>query len=210
MLDAGADVLTLDAADVGDRDACGEVGVLRVALEVASGQRRAVDVHRRRQQHLGALGARLLRQGHPHAFDQIRIPGGSERGATGEAGGGCPALVATASGATGTVCHLDGRDPQTRDAGAVPEVRAGEHRDLLLEAHAAEQFVDPIGHGSSAGRWHRKRRREPGRAHQPARCAGQVKSASQPVPSRIRSTAARSSEESAARPSRSQRRHLAW
>ena len=159
-----------------------------------------MDVHRRRQQQLAALGARLLGQGHPHAFDQLRVPGGGERSATGEAGGGGPALVPTASGAAGTVRHLDGWDAEARDAGAVPEVRAGEHRDLLLEAHAAEQFVDPIRHGSSAGRWHRKRR-EPGGAHQPARSAGQVKSASQPVPPRIRSTAARSSEESAARPS---------
>ena len=210
VLDAGADVPALHAANVADRDTCGEVGILRVALEVASGQRRAVDVHRRCQQHLGALAARLLGQGHPHALDQLRVPGGGERGAAGEAGGGASGLVPTASGAAGAVGHLDGRDPQARDAGAVPDVRAGEHRDLLLDAHTAEQFIDSIRHGSSAGRWYRKRRREPGGARQPARSAGQVKSASQPVPSSSRSTAARSSGESAARPSRSQPRHLAW
>jgi hypothetical protein len=39
----------------------------------------------------------------------------------------------------------------------VPLVRAGEHRDLLLDAHAAEQVLDPVLHGSSVARSSRRR-----------------------------------------------------
>ena len=54
-----ADALRLHAAHERGRQLAGEQRIFRVALEVAAGERRAVDVDRRREQDPARLGARL-------------------------------------------------------------------------------------------------------------------------------------------------------
>ena len=56
VLDRGAHADRLHAPDEADGEPRREVRVLGVALEVAAGQRMAMQVHRRREEHVGALG----------------------------------------------------------------------------------------------------------------------------------------------------------
>ena len=59
VLDGRADARALEAVDVGDADPRGQVRVLAEALEVAAAVGRAVQVDRRREQHVDALAAAL-------------------------------------------------------------------------------------------------------------------------------------------------------
>ena len=101
----------LQASDVRDGHARGEVGVLREALEVAAAERRAVDVDRGTQQHLRALGLRLLCQRLADAFDKRSVPGGGQRDPGREAGGlDAGGRAALAARAVRPVGHLERGD----------------------------------------------------------------------------------------------------
>ena len=77
VLDARRHAAALQPVDVGHRQVGGEHRVLREALEVAAAQRRALEVDGGAEQHLGALGARLLGQRGADALDQVDVPRGA-------------------------------------------------------------------------------------------------------------------------------------
>src|SRR6185437_8234891 len=70
----GANALALDATDVADRDARGEVRVLTKVFEVAAIQRRAIDVESRAKEKIHAFRARVAPYLRAHAFGESRIP----------------------------------------------------------------------------------------------------------------------------------------
>ena len=86
MLDRCANILALQAGDVGHRHARREVWIFRITFEVAAVERRAVDVDRRPQQKLRALGFGLLAQRLADLLDQLGVPAGGQRDADREAG----------------------------------------------------------------------------------------------------------------------------
>ena len=78
VLHRGGHALGLRATDERGRQSAREQRVLRVALEVAPAERRAVEVHRRREQHPARLGARLLAEECPDPLHELEVPGGAE------------------------------------------------------------------------------------------------------------------------------------
>ncbi len=105
VLDAGADAMRLEPTHERDGESRRKLRVLRVALEVATADRRALDVHRRREQHARALRERLLGERAGDAFDQRGVPGGAERRAAREARRAGPAADAGAARAVRAVGH---------------------------------------------------------------------------------------------------------
>ena len=74
MLDARANALALDAAYVGGSDAACKHGVFAVVLEVATAQRRAMDVHTRCQQHIAAVLQDLVADASTDFLNQFCVP----------------------------------------------------------------------------------------------------------------------------------------
>jgi hypothetical protein len=133
VLDRRADAAGLHAACVRDPDASGEERVLAEALEVAAAVRRAVQVHGRGEQHVGALAARLVGQQPAEPLDQRLVPRRRQRGRRRNVGRRValvPGLAADAGRPVG-----DHQAPQAHGGLGVqrPEVRAGQEPHLLLE-----------------------------------------------------------------------------
>ncbi len=122
MFDAGAHALALQPIDIGNRHAAGQAGVFGIAFEVAPCQRRAVDIDRRRQQHVRPLILCLLCQGCPHLFHQFGVPGGAQRRAYRKAGRGRPGRTARAARSVRPVGHPHHRDAKSFERHAVPQV----------------------------------------------------------------------------------------
>lgn len=85
VLHRRADTGRLHAAHVRGGEHGAQVRVLAEALEVASGQRMAVQVDGRGEEHVRALGARLLPERDADARDERRVPRRAEGAAAGEA-----------------------------------------------------------------------------------------------------------------------------
>ena len=68
------DALGLQAGDIGDDELGAEIGVLRIAFEVAPVQRRAMHVDGRREQHARALGERFAGERAADFVNEIDVP----------------------------------------------------------------------------------------------------------------------------------------
>ena len=97
----------------------GDQRVLGEIFKIAPAQRIAVDIHARRQQHIGALVYHLPPHGGVQVLYQRQVPAASQGGAAGQQGAG---------------------GPQANPGGAV----SGDHRGYALLPQA---FADP-GHGA--------------------------------------------------------------
>ena len=132
--------------DEPDREPGGEVRVLRVALEVPARERVAMQVDRRREQHVRALGARLLaeRRARP-----ARASSGSHVAPSAEPHGTHSAALAGAARAAGAVRAVGHPQPgnvEAGDARRVPQVGPGDERRLLLDGRVAQDRLDAFAH----------------------------------------------------------------
>ena len=91
VLHRGKGTGRLHAPHVGSRQSAAEKWILGVALEVAPGQRRPVQVDRRCEQSLAATIERLAPDERTESLDEVRVPRGTECRAARDAGGGIAA-----------------------------------------------------------------------------------------------------------------------
>ncbi len=130
VLDAGRDAAVLDAEDVAGPDLAGEVRILAVRLEVATAQRRAVQVHRRGEQHVDALAAGLGGERAARPAGESGVPGGGERGGGRQGEGGVVGGPAHAPHADGPVGQHQGGESGGGGGGEAPHVLAARSRAL--------------------------------------------------------------------------------
>jgi hypothetical protein len=78
VLDARTHPPALHPLDIGGGHSCGETWVLRIGLEAAACQRRAVDVHGGGQEDMGAFCLGLFSQGLTHTVHQLGVPRGCQ------------------------------------------------------------------------------------------------------------------------------------
>ena len=97
VLDRRADALGLQAAHVGRADPRGQQRVLAEALEVPAAVGRAVQVDRRREQHVDALAPALGGQQPPEALDPRLVPRRRQRGRRRHVGRGLALVPAHAA-----------------------------------------------------------------------------------------------------------------
>ena len=88
VLDRGKDAFRLDPPHVAGRQTSREQWILGVALEVAAGQGRTVEVDGRRQQAPAPAIQRFLAHQRAQALRSRRVPGGADGRAAGYAHGG--------------------------------------------------------------------------------------------------------------------------
>ena len=88
VLDRGKDAVRLDPPHVAGGQTTREQWVLGIALEVAAGQGRPVEIDRRRQQAPTAAIERFLADQRAQALGRRRVPGGADGRAAGYADGG--------------------------------------------------------------------------------------------------------------------------
>ncbi len=148
MLDRGRDAARLQSLDVGDRDLAGEVRILRIALEIAAVQGRAVNVDRRRQQDPGAFGPRLVRKRRSDLADKVRVPRRGQPDRDRKRGGCHPAHESAATArAIGTIADLDGRDAEPLYGNSRPEVLTRKERNLFLDRQGIDEVFNlRLGH----------------------------------------------------------------
>src|SRR5258705_5950560 len=84
MFDGSADTLALYAVDVTDRNARGEKRVFTEVLKVSTIHRSTIDVHPWREEEVYPFGARVTSEFSPDKLGQRRIPGSSQRNASGK------------------------------------------------------------------------------------------------------------------------------
>ncbi len=120
-------------------------GILGVTLEIATGQGRPGDVHRRGQQDPASSGARFLGQQGTDVADEIRIPGGSERRSARHArrGLGLGARQGRPAGAVRSVGDAHRRDPEAGNAGNGPQILPGGERRLLVHREIGDETPHP-------------------------------------------------------------------
>ena len=121
VLDAGTDPVGLQFADVCHRQCSGQGRILRHALEVATGQRMAMEVDRGSEQHVSSLADRLGRQHSSHLAEHVDIPGRSQRGSTGHAGRGAGEPPCAARPGR-SVAHGQSTQSELLHPGCVPHV----------------------------------------------------------------------------------------
>ena len=148
VLGAGGDAVGLDAPDIGRRQLAGQVGVLRVVLEVPPALGGAFQVQPRPQQHADSQGTGLLPDQPAHGLHQLRVPGAGQGGGDGPAGGGQagvepqvvrrPGLLAHAAGSVG---EEDGGDAQLGDGLGGELGAAAEQGAFLLQGHLRHHFL---------------------------------------------------------------------
>ncbi len=183
MFDRGSNAVRLRTADVGDRQPAAEQRVFRERLERAAAERRTVDVDRRREQHVAALGARLAGDECSDALEEFGVPARPEPGAAGRAGrrGHADSGQAHPAGTVGTVGQPHGWETEPLDGRGRPQVAPSGQRGFLSEREGGQQIADPsTGHGSivlsrvwsaipgCAGRAAVRLRRSPPRSKWPA------------------------------------------
>ena len=147
VLDARGHTLGLQPADVGDGELRRQDRILAVALEVAPADRGAVQVHRRGEHDVGALGVRLPPERPTNLLDELRIPGRTEGGAARERGR-CRSGPRRPTDTSGPVGHADRRHRRVVESGRVPRVDARQQGDLLVGTELGEQVLVEAGrHG---------------------------------------------------------------
>ena len=144
VLDRRGHALGLHPADEGGRGPSRQQRVLRVALEVAPGQRRPVDVDRGGEQDAACLAARLLAQHRPYLLNQVGVPRGAQGRSAGSAGrGGAPlGRQERPPGPVGSVRSPDGRDAQPFDGRGRPETTPPGEEALLLQGELGDELVE--------------------------------------------------------------------
>ena len=143
VLHGGEHTFGLDPAHVARRQLPGQERVLGVALEIAPGQRRTVQVHRRREQAPAPAVERVPGHERAQLLGHGRVPRRADGRAARNArrGGTAEARIAEPAGAARTVGDLDAREPQTLDTGGVEHALAGGQRRLLLERERSQQWL---------------------------------------------------------------------
>ena len=150
VLERRADALRLDAGDEGHPERTRHDRVLREVLEVASAQRRALDVDARPEDDGDVLDRRLDAERLPDALGEREVPRRAEADGGREAGGGNgvrepqvvgrPRLLAQTVRAVG---HHDRRYADAVDRLGRPEVAPARERRLLFEG---EVGCRDVGH----------------------------------------------------------------
>ena len=167
VLDGGADVVFLDAADVGGSHLAGEERVFGEILEVSAAQRVAVDVHARGEEHVHAVFVDFIAHRGRHFFHEGGVPRAGEQGPYRETGA-VESLVRPDAGRADAqprrAVRQDGAgDAQARDRAGVAgraghlvdgaggdavhhrRPRAAHHQcRFLLKGHGLEDFVDIV------------------------------------------------------------------
>ena len=147
VFDARRHALTLQPAHVGDSELGGQEWVLAEALEVASADRRAVEVHGRGEHDVGALRVRLPPERPADLLDQRRIPRRAEGRAAWKRGRRRTG-PGRATDPGRAVRHADRRDRRLVERGGVPRVGPRQQGDLLVDAEPGEEFlVEACFHG---------------------------------------------------------------
>ena len=152
VLHAGRHTLRLQSLHVGHHHARGQPRVLAHVLEVAAGQRRAVDVDARTQYHVLAAIARFLAKALAVEACQVGIPRGSQ---TGECREGHARVVGLAglhplvpqhvgAHAVGAVVGPEVGHAQTRHACCREFRLRVDHAYFLVERHARQRVVDAL------------------------------------------------------------------
>ena len=117
VLDGREDAVGLDAADIARREGPGEERVLGVALEVATGQGRAMQVHRGSEETATTAVERFSPDERPQGLRRARVPRGPDGRAAGNADRGRAARAGERipSGTRGAVRDVDLGDAQALD-----------------------------------------------------------------------------------------------
>ena len=142
VLDRGGDPLGLHAADERRSKFAGEQWVLGIGLEVATGQRGAMQVDGRGKQDPTGLCTGLVAECHTEFAEQVLVPGRSERSATRDVQGTHLLartwdLRATRTGRTVADENLGNADP--RHSGARPCAGSGGQRRSFFDGHRLDQ-----------------------------------------------------------------------
>jgi hypothetical protein len=150
VLHGDGDAVGLDGSDGGRPEGGGELGILGEVLEGAPADRGAVEVDRRRQQHVGRLPARFLPEQVADPADQFGIP----RRALHDAHRHDHRRRAIVGGElaphpVGPVRHLDLGDAEPLDRMCPPARGAAEQAALLLQRELGEPGVGAVGHVES-------------------------------------------------------------
>ena len=146
--------LGLGTPHEGGTEAAGQQRVLRVALEVATTERRPVEVDRGGEQHPARLHAGLRPDHRADPVEEIDVPGGAQRRTRWHAQRGHRG-PGPHSGGKGRAARTVGPvgDPDRRDAEALdrhrrPQVGAREQGGLLVEVQRSDQCAQVTGHGA--------------------------------------------------------------
>ena len=142
VLEAGADAVLLQPADVRRGEQAGEQRVLGVGLEETATQRGAVQVDRRPEHDVDLLSLRLLREQHPDLVGRLRAPRRRQQRGVGQQAGRAAAGELQPAHAGGTVGERHRGQP---DGGLLvqgEERGTGQQPDLRLEVEPAEQVVE--------------------------------------------------------------------
>ena len=145
--------LALHTVDVSSCKLTRQQGVLAEILEVATAQRRPLDVHSRSQEHVDAQCLSLLAQCLANLFEKLEIPGRRQARSRREAGSRRLVAVAPRVGrggpaqTVGTVGDPDEGNVEPRDGLSAPRITAGRQRRLLLQCQLGNEPVDPREQG---------------------------------------------------------------
>src|ERR1700722_17126866 len=139
MLDGGADSLALHSVDIAEGDARWEVGVFAEVFEVASVERRAINIHTRTEHEMNAAGAGVVTDGGSDEGGHFRIPGCCQTDAAEYYCGWT--VVADADWAVG---HLQSRQTDLFVGANVEIILTADQVDLLFDRQLLE-------HGADAG-----------------------------------------------------------
>jgi hypothetical protein len=153
----------LHAADERCSDPGGQQRIFAEALEVPAAIRRAVQVHRRRQQDVHALAPRLDGQQPAQPLDPRLVPGRGQRRRRRDVRRRVALVPQLPAHPGRPVRHHDPAQPDGRLRVQGPEVRAGQQPHLLLERQPLQTLVDhgvdreclrghrpPASHGAGA------------------------------------------------------------
>ena len=147
MLDAGAHVFALYAADQRAGHLGGHIGVFRIIFKIPAAQRGTLDVYRGPQDHAHAFRLAFLSQRLSHFPDQFPVKAGRRAAACRKADrldavvyAQIVRLLILLSQPVRSVGNHHCRDPQPFDCLRMPEIRPGTHGSLFLQRHFRDPF----------------------------------------------------------------------
>ena len=156
VLDARADAFALQAAHERRADDAAQLRIFRIRFEVAAGERIALDVDVRAEQHVHAERACFAAHRSGGACNQLRIPRRCHRHAGGERS---RRVAARRAHAVRSVGEAHCRDAEARHRDRREIVRAGDQRRLLFHRQAHQQIGDAMLERSGGILVERKRAR---------------------------------------------------
>ena len=150
----------LHAAHISGGQAPGEKRILRIALEIAPGERVTVQVHRRGQQTAAPAIESLSTDERAEPLGKSRIPRRSDGGPARDARRRrtAHARQGQTTRTVRAICHSDLRDAHPLDGNRGEHVVAGSQRGLLVKSQAVDQrvkvhYVNPQTEPSTTRRW---------------------------------------------------------